>query len=159
MSDHLNVTERSNLMSRIRSADTAPERSVRSALHSNGFRYRLHYSKLPGKPDVVLPRYRFAVFVNGCFWHQHGCSRSFQPRSNQSYWHAKLIRNRARDLETLTHLELLGWTSRIIWECDLVQGTQALLHELAQCRSHLYWASARTVSKPRKASQTRAPHS
>src|SRR5689334_14521884 len=87
---------RSDNMSRIRSKDTSPELRVRKALHAAGFRFRLHRGDLPGKPDIVLPKHRFAIFVHGCFWHSHGCSIGRVPKTRQDYWLPKLTRNRER---------------------------------------------------------------
>ncbi len=93
-------------MSRIRSKDTQPERVIRSYLHKRGFRFRLHQSTLPGKPDIVLKKYKYAIFCNGCFWHQHnGCKRSTLPKSNQQYWLPKLQRNKERFEEVKKNLE------------------------------------------------------
>ena len=110
---------RSWMMGRIRSKDTSPELRVRSQIHRAGYRYRLHVSRMPGKPDIVLPRYRTAIFVNGCFWHHHsGCSRSTMPKTNVSYWRRKFERNAMRDRESRRALEKTGWTPLTIWECQ-----------------------------------------
>jgi DNA mismatch endonuclease (patch repair protein) len=106
-------------MSRIRSRDTQPELLVREALYRAGFRYRLHRADLPGKPDIVLPKYRIAIFVHGCFWHQHrGCIDCSNPKTNSAYWRPKLIANVKRDHKYQRLLRKLGWTSIVIWECD-----------------------------------------
>lgn len=111
--------KRSAQMSRIRSTNTRPELAVRKALHARGFRFRLHRRDLPGKPDIVLPRYRAAVFVHGCFWHQHpGCRLASWPKSRIEYWGPKLGRNVERDILAVRQLRELGWRAIIVWECD-----------------------------------------
>jgi DNA mismatch endonuclease, patch repair protein len=108
------------MMAAVRSKDTQPEMLVRRLLHSMGYRYRLHRSDLPGKPDIVLPGRRKVIFVHGCFWHQHeGCKSSHLPKSNSSYWLPKLERNRARDAEHLKVLSANGWEHLVLWECEL----------------------------------------
>lgn len=109
-------------MSKVKSRDTQPEVIVRSTLHRLGFRFRLHRADLPGKPDIVLPRFRKLIFVNGCFWHQHqGCSRAKRPQTNVDFWNPKLDRNIARDLENNEGLASRSWESLIIWECETRQ--------------------------------------
>ncbi len=106
-------------MSRIRGKDTKPEMAVRRYLHARGFRYRLHVKDLPGKPDIVLPRYRTVIFVHGCFWHQHpGCGHAVMPKSNAAFWAAKLRANTERDIRHRARLEELGWRVITIWECE-----------------------------------------
>ncbi len=118
--DTLTLSLRSHCMSRIRGKNTRPEILVRKGLHTRGFRFRLHNKKLPGSPDVVLPRYGVAIMVNGCFWHGHkGCSYATKPKTNIEFWEAKIARNRHRDEVTTAHLEALGWTVITIWECEL----------------------------------------
>ena len=119
MADTKTPADRSKNMSRIRSTDTKPEEIVRKYLFSRGFRYRKNDKRYPGKPDIVLPKYRTIIFVNGCFWHMHGCSRSRLPRSNQDYWKPKIERNIERDKENKCKLENDGWKVIIVWECDL----------------------------------------
>jgi DNA mismatch endonuclease (patch repair protein) len=103
----------------IRKRDTGPERRVRSTLHLLGFRFRLHRSDLPGTPDLVLPRFRVAVFVHGCFWHQHeGCRLARQPKSRPDYWLPKFERNRRRDAANADALKRFGWRPVVIWECE-----------------------------------------
>lgn len=107
-------------MSRIRSKDTKPEMIVRKFLFSKGFRYRLHVKDLPGKPDIVLPKYKTVIFVHGCFWHGHdGCKLNRIPRKNKKYWIPKLEKNKKRDAIQLKELNLLGLKGIIIWECGL----------------------------------------
>lgn len=119
MADTKTPEERSRNMSLIRSSDTKPEEYVRRYLFSMGFRYRKNDKRLPGKPDIVLPKYKTVIFVNGCFWHMHGCSRSRLPKSNLSYWEPKLMRNIERDKQNYYDLERLGWKVIIVWECEL----------------------------------------
>jgi DNA mismatch endonuclease (patch repair protein) len=107
-------------MSRIRGKDTKPEILVRRGLHARGFRFRLQERKLPGRPDMTLPKYGVALMVNGCFWHGHkGCRYATKPKSNSEFWEAKIKRNQHRDEVTAAHLEALGWTVITIWECEL----------------------------------------
>lgn len=119
MADTKTPAERSENMSRIRSTNTKPEEIVRKYLFSKGFRYRKNDKRYPGKPDIVLPKYRTVIFVNGCFWHMHGCSRSRLPKSNQEYWKPKIERNIERDADAKKKLEAEGWRVIIIWECEL----------------------------------------
>ena len=118
--DKLTAEQRSNCMSRIRGKDTKPEILVRRGLHCRGFRFRLQDRRLPGRPDVVLPKYGVAIMVNGCFWHGHsGCRYATRPKSNVEFWEAKIARNRHRDEVTAAHLEALGWCVITVWECEL----------------------------------------
>lgn len=132
MTDILTKAQRSALMSRIRGVDTEPERRVRSLLHGLGLRFRLHASDLPGRPDIVLRRYRTALFVHGCFWHRHpGCAGATMPKSNRTFWSAKFRRNRARDRRNLAALAELGWRTIVVWECEL-RRPAALLARLSR---------------------------
>lgn len=120
MSDKLTPQQRSHCMSRIRGKDTKPEILVRRGLHAHGFRFRLQDRKLPGRPDIVLPKYGVAIMVNGCFWHGHkGCRYATKPKSNVEFWQTKIQRNQHRDEVTSAHLEALGWHVITIWECEL----------------------------------------
>lgn len=120
MPDTLTSSERHLCMSRIRGKNTKPEILVRKGLHARGFRFRLHNKKLPGSPDIVLPKYGVAIMVNGCFWHGHkGCHYATKPKSNMEFWEAKIARNRHRDEVTEAHLQALGWHVITIWECEL----------------------------------------
>ena len=123
MADTKTPAERSENMSRIRSTNTKPEEIVRKYLFSHGFRYRKNDKRYPGKPDIVLPKYRTIIFVNGCFWHMHGCSRSRLPRSNEEYWKPQIERNIKRDAENKQKLEAAGWNVIIVWECELKKRT------------------------------------
>lgn len=112
--------QRRRNMQHIRSCDTKPEETVRTYLHRLGFRYRKNDRRYPGKPDIVLPKYKTIVFVHGCFWHQHkNCKYAAIPKSNQSYWLPKLARNTLRDRETAVKLTSLGWNVIVFWECAL----------------------------------------
>lgn len=116
---HSQVT-RSYNMSRIRNKDTKPEMLVRRYLHSSGFRYRLHVKDLPGKPDIVLPKYRTVIFVHGCFWHGHrGCSKSVLPKTRTTWWHTKIEKNKDNDKFACNVLKNAGWQIEIVWECQL----------------------------------------
>ena len=120
MADKLSSTQRKYCMSRIRGKNTKPEILVRKGLHARGLRFRLHNKKLPGSPDIVLPKYGVAIMVNGCFWHGHkGCRYATKPKSNVEFWEVKIARNRHRDEVTTAHLEALGWHVITIWECEL----------------------------------------
>ena len=117
--DHLTKEKRSLNMRKIRSKNTKPELLVRKMLHHKGIRFRLHAKDLPGKPDLSNKRKKFAVFVNGCFWHQHnGCKRANIPKSNKSYWLPKLNRNVERLNDNIKHLKDLNWKVFTIWECE-----------------------------------------
>jgi DNA mismatch endonuclease (patch repair protein) len=111
--------QRSAIMARVKSKNTTPEMVVRRLAFSLGYRYRLHVTKLPGKPDLVFSRRRKVIFVHGCFWHGHDCrAGQNQPASNLAYWGPKLDRNRARDRENQIHLKNFGWGSLVVWECE-----------------------------------------
>ena len=119
MADTVTKEQRSRNMSLIRSKETKPEVFVRSVLHRLGFRFRKNVKTLPGKPDIVLPKYKTVIFIHGCFWHQHpGCKRSTIPKSNIDYWIPKLKGNVKRDKEHRKNLEESGWKVAVIWECE-----------------------------------------
>ncbi len=120
MADIKSPEARSYNMSKIRGKDTKPELIVRKFLFKNGFRYRIHNEKLPGKPDMALPRYKTVIFVNGCFWHAHeGCKDFVWPRSNEAFWKEKIKSNVARDNANYEKLRSQGWNVIICWECQL----------------------------------------
>ena len=120
MNNRISPEVRSRMMAQVRSKGTKPEMAVRRMLHGMGYRYRLHLSNLPGKPDLVCPSKRKVVFVNGCFWHLHtGCRGSHIPSTNREYWLGKLQRNQARDNENIKTLESDGWSVTVVWECQL----------------------------------------
>ena len=113
-------SQRSYNMSRIRSRNTTPERAVRHALWHKGYRYRLNDKRLPGSPDLVLPKYRAVIFINGCFWHGHrGCTKYTVPKTNEQFWREKVARNIARDELNAQRLDTLAWTVITVWECEL----------------------------------------
>lgn len=119
MVDTVNATTRSLMMSAIKGINTRPEMCVRRYLHAAGLRYRLHDRELPGKPDLVFPRNRVAVFVHGCFWHQHSmCKYATMPASNVDFWNRKFAANVGRDKLTREQLTDMGWTVLTIWECE-----------------------------------------
>lgn len=120
MPDVMTPQQRHNCMSHIRSKNTKPEQLVRQALWHQGFRYRLHVKDLPGKPDIVLPKYKTAIFINGCFWHGHeGCKDFVIPKSNTAFWLDKIGKNKARDARDEAALNVAGWKVVTIWECEL----------------------------------------
>jgi DNA mismatch endonuclease (patch repair protein) len=116
-SDIVDAATRSRMMAGIRSRDTKPEMLVRRGLHRRGFRFRLHGRKMPGRPDLVLPRYRAAVFVHGCFWHGHDCPPFKWPRAREMFWREKIIGNQARDRKAVEALGRAGWRVLTVWEC------------------------------------------
>ena len=119
MADNHTKESRSMNMSHIRSKNTKPEELVRKYLFSKGYRYRKNVRTLPGCPDIVLPKYKTVIFVNGCFWHMHDCPRFVWPSSNTDYWIPKIKRTAARDLENTRLLTELGWNVVVVWECQL----------------------------------------
>lgn len=141
MPDVMTPQQRHVCMSHIRSKNTKPEQLVRQALWHKGFRYRLHVKDLPGKPDIVLPKYKAAIFINGCFWHGHeGCKDFVIPKSNTTFWLEKIGKNKERDAKDETALTSAGWKVITIWECELkktvIEETiSALFKTLAESRS------------------------
>ncbi len=119
MADNHSKEVRSMNMSHIRSINSKPEEIVRKYLFSKGLRYRKNVKTLPGKPDIVFPKYKTVVFVNGCFWHHHNCGRFVWPSSNEEYWHKKIDGNVERDKRNIKSLEDIGWRVIVIWECEL----------------------------------------
>ena len=118
--DRISKEHRSWNMSRIKSGNTKPEIVVRSLLHKLGYRFRLHRKDLPGKPDIVLPRYNSVVFVHGCFWHRHtGCKNATVPKTKNIFWREKFKGNIERDIKVQEELQSMGWKILIIWECEL----------------------------------------
>ena len=119
-SDDRTPEQRSETMRAIKSKNTKPEMALRSLVHGMGYRYRLHVQELPGKPDLVFPSRRKVIFLHGCFWHGHECSRGRRlPSSNQAYWYKKISGNVSRDKRQLHQLADLGWKALIVWECEL----------------------------------------
>jgi DNA mismatch endonuclease (patch repair protein) len=119
MADVVDAATRSRMMAGIRGTDTKPELALRRGLHRRGFRYRLHARDLPGRPDMVFPRWRAALFVHGCFWHGHGCALFKWPKSNEAFWRTKIEGNRARDARKTDALKAAGWRVGAVWECVL----------------------------------------
>lgn len=115
--DVLTPEQRRLNMSRIRGRNTRPEMLLRRGLHARGLRFRLHQKSLPGSPDLVFPRFRVVIFVNGCFWHGHSCELFKLPKTRADFWLRKIERNRDRDEEQIKELETLGWQVLVIWEC------------------------------------------
>lgn len=134
MADIVDPRTRSRMMSGITGKNTRPEIAVRRFLHSRGFRFRLHSRHLPGRPDIVLPRYATIVQVHGCFWHQHpGCRFAYKPASNAAFWRQKLADTVRRDARSAAALEALGWQVLTIWECEV--GDPVRLEALAEAIS------------------------
>ena len=120
MSDVLTPSQRHRVMASIHSVSTKPELKLRHALWYQGFRYRINDKRLPGRPDIVLPKYRTVIFMHGCFWHGHkGCPTSHIPKTNTEFWETKVARNQERDQEVWRKLEAKGWSVVIVWECQL----------------------------------------
>jgi len=131
MADSLTPERRSWNMSRIRGANTGPEKRLRSLLHRAGYRFRIHERRLPGSPDIVLPRYRTALFVHGCFWHRHpGCRNATTPGSRTDFWTAKFEATVARDHAKAAQLEAAGWQVITVWECELEKAPDAVLRNV-----------------------------
>lgn len=110
--------QRRRIMQAVKSRNTKPELLVRSLLHRMGYRFRLHHRNLPGRPDIVLPKHRKAIFVHGCFWHAHGCAKGQPPKSRQDYWLPKLAANVSRDRAKIAELERLGFDVLVVWQCE-----------------------------------------
>ena len=136
MADSLSPEKRSWNMSRIKAKDTSLEVKVRKYLFAKGFRYRKNDKRYPGKPDIVFPKYKTIVFINGCFWHRHeGCRRATTPKTNLSYWIPKFERNTINDAKHVCELENMGWHVIVLWECSLNKNSfektmQSLIEEL-----------------------------
>lgn len=119
MADIVSTETRSRMMSGIKGKDTKPEMILRKGLHQLGFRYRLHAPNLPGKPDMVFPRYKAIIFAHGCFWHGHSCHLFKWPSSNEEFWRIKIERNVEVDKQNILRLQEMGWRTGIVWECAL----------------------------------------
>jgi len=120
MVDIFTTDKRSEIMSRIKNRDTAPEIKVRSIIHRMGYRFRLHRKDLPGNPDIVFPKHKKIIFVNGCFWHGHkNCIRSKRPSSNKNFWDQKIDKNITRDKNIRKALNKSGWKVLVIWQCEI----------------------------------------
>lgn len=132
MADIVTAEVRSRMMSGIRGTNTKPELLLRKGLHAIGFRFRLHDRSLPGKPDIVLPRYRAVIFAHGCFWHGHDCHLFKWPSTRPEFWQAKIARNRAVDERTDAALTEAGWRQAVVWECALKGKTRLPLEDVIQ---------------------------
>lgn len=130
MADVVSKKTRSRMMAGIRGKDTRPELMIRSALHQQGFRFRLHYSQLPGKPDLVFPKYRAVVLINGCFWHGHDCHLFKWPGTREEFWRHKITSNQVRDERNSAEYKKRGWKSMVVWECALKGRTRCDLDEI-----------------------------
>ena len=119
MTDRVSPERRSFIMSKVGQKDTAPEMTLRRALHARGYRYRLHRRDLPGSPDLVFPARRKVIFVHGCFWHGHTCRRGKAPKSRLDYWENKIETNQERDKVALRRLDDAGWKALVVWQCEL----------------------------------------
>ena len=119
------------MMAGIRGKDTQPELTVRRALHARGFRYRLHAGGIPGRPDLVLPKYHAVIFVHGCFWHGHECHLFRWPRSREDFWRDKIVRNRRNDTANAGRLDESGWRQAVVWECALKGKLRMTVEEVA----------------------------
>lgn len=147
--DALTPQQRHKNMASIRSANTKPEILVRKYLWSHGFRYRLNNPRLPGRPDIVLRKYRTCVFVNGCFWHGHdGCKYFVMPKTNTEFWAKKINRNKERDREEQRQLAKMGWHSITVWECELkADKREKTLESLAFTLNHIFLQDRSVVYK------------
>lgn len=128
MVDIVDKATRSKMMSGIRGKNTKPELLIRKALHNRGFRYRLHSANLPGKPDLVFPRYNAVLFVHGCFWHGHNCKLFKLPATHTEFWQEKISANKIRDFRQLDELHAKGWRTIVVWECT-TRGVSAALFD------------------------------
>lgn len=133
--DCYDKTTRSRVMRSVHGKNTSLEMYVRKEFFEAGFRYRLHKTDLPGKPDIIFPKYKTVIFVNGCFWHQHpGCKRATVPSTNRDYWEKKLRRNVERDAQEIALLKKAGWRVFIIWECRILLQTKYYIGYLKKCK-------------------------
>lgn len=135
--DTISKERRSWNMSRIKSGHTKPEKTVRSLLYKMGCRFRLHYKKLPGRPDIVLPKYKTVIFVHGCFWHRHkGCKDATMPKSNICFWQKKLSGNVARDRKKQRELKKNGWKVIVVWECEVEKSIDEVAAKISKKLSY-----------------------
>lgn len=133
MADTITRERRSWNMSRIKGQNTGPEVRLRSLLHRAGFRFRIHAKELPGRPDIILPKYRAAIFVHGCFWHRHaGCRNATMPSTRTEFWQAKFDANISRDERNRAALQAAGWTVFTIWECELKSDAPGVVERLSR---------------------------
>lgn len=144
MADVFSPPKRQEIMRHVKSKNTAPEVKLRSLLHKNGFRFRLNRKDLPGKPDIVLPKYKAVIFVHGCFWHGHSCSRGHRPQTNIDFWNHKIGSNIARDKKDIELLEAQGWRVLVVWQCEIKKKNEEQL--LAKIKDFLYSGDESTES-------------
>lgn len=127
MPDVFDPEKRREIMQSVKTKNTAPEIKLRSLLHRNGFRFRVNRRDLPGKPDIVLPKYKAVIFVHGCFWHGHDCRRGQRPQTNIDFWNQKINKNIDRDKNEISLLEKLGWRVWVVWECEIKKKNEEVL--------------------------------
>lgn len=132
MVDTVDIQTRSRTMAAIKGKNTKPEILLRKAIHARGYRYRLHVINLPGKPDMVFPKYVAVIFMHGCFWHGHDCHIFKMPKSNVDFWKSKISRNKERDIEVEKKLISMGWRVGVIWECALQGKTRINFDDLLE---------------------------
>ncbi|APL95570.1 DNA mismatch endonuclease Vsr [Sphingobium indicum] len=133
MVDIVDAATRSRMMAGIRGKDTGPEVTLRRAMHARGFRYRLHVRSMPGRPDLVFPRYKAVVFVHGCFWHRHeGCRYATSPATRSEFWAEKFATNLARDRNNEERLRAAGWRIAVVWECALKRSIDEVVEQLSR---------------------------
>ena len=137
MNDIVDQSTRSRMMSGIRGSNTKPEMLVRRALHAAGYRYRLHVRDLPGRPDLVMPKHRIVIFVNGCFWHRHPyCHYTTTPSTRADFWANKFKENRKRDKRNIETLISRGWRVLVVWECGLKHTSETVIGDLIRAIEH-----------------------
>ncbi len=153
MVDIVSPDTRSRMMAGIKGKNTRPELTIRKALHSLGFRYRLHDSRLPGKPDLIFPKYRAVILVHGCFWHGHDCHLFKWPSSRKEFWRKKITRNQEKDSETLSGLQNDGWRILTLWECALKGRTRKPLEKVIENVSS--WLESSSKSREIKGKKDR----
>lgn len=131
MTDRITKEQRSKNMSQIRSKDTSIELKVRKYLFSLGYRYRVNYKELPGKPDIVFTKKKIAIFIHGCYWHGHNCNSRYAhvSKSNTDYWNTKIQRNQERDKRNIEQLEKDGWKVIVLWECEIKENFEFIIKE------------------------------
>ena len=146
MVDIMTVEQRSALMSRIRSVDTKPELFVRRALHAMGYRFRTHVRDLPGRPDLVFTKRHAVIFVHGCFWHRHGCKKTYVPKVREEFWGSKFAANTSRDERNQSQLVQSGWRVLVVWECEVESDDTIIDRMVAFLGPPVFEDTAQTVS-------------
>ena len=154
MADVVSRVVRSRMMAGIRSKNTRPELLIRRELFARGYRYRLHVASLPGKPDLVFPKFRAVVFVHGCFWHRHGCSLFKWPSTNVAFWRSKILRNRFVDRRVFAQLQQAKWRILTIWECALKRADRADIDRVVKAAER--WLNSRSRSLEVRGRRVRA---